>query len=63
MKAGIPTIGDERSVKGADRRADRQREDDRNNPNRRVVEAEIDRHDADLRDADDRRDEADDRSD
>src|SRR5208337_295079 len=56
-------IGDERSVQGADRRADRQRDEDRENPDRRIVEAEIGRHDADLRDADDRRNEADDRSD
>ena len=41
----------------------RERDDDREDPDRRIVEAEIDREDANLRDADDRRDEADDRAD
>ena len=62
-EGGNAEIGDERAVKGADRRAERQRDDDRNDPDRRVFEAEIGRQDMDLRDADDRRDEADDRSD
>ena len=62
-EGGNAEIGDERAVKGADRRAERQRDDDREDPDRGIVEAEIDRQDADLRDADDRRDEADDRAD
>ena len=56
-------IGDERTVKGANRRADRQSNHDGDYPDRRIVEAEIDRQNMDLRHADDGRDEADDRSD
>ncbi len=62
-ESGNAEIGDERTMKRADRRAERQSENDCKNPDRRIVEAEIDRHDADLRDADDRRHESDDRSD
>ena len=56
-------VGDQRALKGADRRADRQGEDDGDDPDRRIVEPEIDRQDADLGDANDCRDEAHDRSD
>ena len=56
-------IGDQGSVEGPDRRADRQGDDDGDDPDRRIVEPEIDRQDADLGDANDCRDEAHDRSD
>ena len=62
-ESGNAEIGDERTLKGANRRAERKRDDDRDDPDRRVVEAEIDRQNMHLRDADDGRDEADDRSD
>ena len=62
-EGGNAEIGDERTVKGANRRADRQSNHDGDHPDRRIVEAEIDRQNMDLRDADDGRDEADDRSD
>ena len=62
-EGGDADIGDQRAVKCADGGADRERHDDGNNPDRRIVEAEIERQNMDLRDADDRRDKADDRSD
>jgi hypothetical protein len=62
-ESGNAEIGDQRAVKGADRRADREGEDDRDDPDRRVFEAEIGRQNVDLRDADDGRDETDYRSD
>ena len=63
MKDWNADVGDQRAVEGADRRADRQGEDDGDDPDRRIVEPEIDRQDADLGDANDCRDEAHDRSD
>ena len=62
-EGGDTDIGDQRAVKCADGGADRERHDNGNNPDRRIVEAEIERQNMDLGDANDGRDKADDRSD
>ena len=56
-------IGDEGAVQRADRAADDEAEDDGEDPDRGAVDAEILGQDVDLRHADDRRDEAEDRAD
>ncbi len=62
-EGGDAEIGDQGSVQRADRGADRQREHDGQDPDRRMVEPKIFRQEIDLSDADDGRDESDDRAD
>jgi hypothetical protein len=62
-ESGNAEIGDQRSVQRANRRADGETEDQRDDPDRGIVETEIVRQQIDLRDADDGRSEAEDRAD